>query len=255
MALPRIYCDLALQAGSVFTLDKTASHHLLTVLRARIGQSVCLFNGDGNNYVGVIESAEKNRSSNIRIIEVVSNHNESPFHTCLIQGISRNDRMDFTLQKATELGVSKIIAFRTDLVNQRVPFERQQKKIGHWQAVIQSAAEQSQRAELPALQLSQNLAAAIEIAKQYANKQKGACGNWLLMPDAAQSLKSSIAGNPELSAANLIIGPERGLSEDEVNTATTGGFEAVTLGPRVLRTETAALAALSVVQTLAGDFT
>lgn len=254
MAISRIYCDTALHADGVFTLDKTASHHLLTVLRARVGQAVCLFNGDGNNYLGIIESADKNRSCNIHITEVAANANESPLHTCLIQGISRNDRMDFTLQKATELGVNRIIAFRTDLNNQRVSFERQQKKLGHWQAVIQSAAEQSGRAQLPQLQLVRNLATAIDSAKEYSTHQGSQCGNWALIPDAGQTLHSAVTSSAELSSVNLIVGPERGLSESECKTAESARFEAVTLGPRVMRTETAALAALSVLQALEGDF-
>lgn len=254
MAISRIYCDAALHADAVITLDKTASHHLLTVLRARVGQPVCLFNGDGNDYFGVIEAADKNRSSNIHITEVTINANESPLYTCLIQGISRNDRMDFTLQKATELGVNRIIAFRTDLVNQRVSFERQQKKLGHWRAVIQSAAEQSGRARLPDLQLVQNLATAIDSAKQYSNHSGRKCGNWALIPEAARTLHGGITARPDLSAVNLIVGPERGLSEAECTTAESGRFEAMALGPRVLRTETAALAALSVLQALGGDF-
>ncbi len=256
MAITRIYCDTALQPECDVTLDKTASHHLLTVLRARIGQSVCVFNGDGKNYLGTIESADKNRSCKIRITQALANSSESPLQTCLIQGISRNDRMDFTLQKATELGVNRIVAFRTDLVNQRVPFERQQKKAAHWQAVIQSAAEQSGRAQIPLLQLSENLATAIAMAKDSPGTIKVGekAAGWLLLPDADQKFKTSIASKPGLEAASIIIGPERGLSDSECETARAGGYEAVTLGPRIMRTETAGLAALSILQALSGDF-
>lgn len=258
MAISRLYCQTDLQAGSKVQLDKTASHHLSTVLRAREGQAVCLFNGDGNDYLGVIESITKNKSTCVSLTDATPNQNESPIHTCLIQGISRNDRMDFTLQKATELGVNQVIAFRTDLVNQRVPFERLQKKTGHWEAVIQSAAGQSGRARLPDFQLADKLASAIATVKNdETDSSSDSIGKWILVPDGTNSLASSINANTAATAgitsAILIIGPERGLSKEEQELALQEGFESVRLGPRILRTETAPLAALSVIQTLLGD--
>lgn len=270
MAISRLFCSSDLQAGSKVDLDKTASHHLTTVLRAREGEAVCLFNGDGYDYFGVIESVTKNKSTCVSVTEATPNLSESPIHTCLIQGISRNDRMDFTLQKATELGVNRIIAFRTDLVNQRIPFERLQKKTGHWDAVIQSAAGQSGRARLPDFQLADKLASAIAAAhNEAASAAADSIGKWILVPEGACSLAASIttksttksatkpatkpATEPCISSAQLIVGPERGLSEAEQELAQASGFEAVSLGPRILRTETAPLVVLSIIQTLLGD--
>ncbi len=263
MAISRLHCNHELKAGSKVQLDKTASHHLSNVLRAREGQAVCLFNGDGNDYFGVIESVTKNKSTCVSLTEARPNLTESPIHTCLIQGISRNDRMDFTLQKATELGVNKVIAFRTDLVNQRVPFERLQKKTAHWEAVIQSAAGQSGRARIPDFQLADKLASAISLAdKSVADGDKAeiastAIGKWILLPESSNSLAASIAANKTvptgITSALLIIGPERGLSDNEQELALQNGFEAVSLGPRIMRTETAPLAALSIIQALLGD--
>ena len=254
MAISRLFCNTELRAGSKVELDKIASHHLTTVLRAREGQAVCLFNGDGYDYFGVLESVSKNKSTSVSLTEVKPNSTESPIHTCLIQGISRNDRMDFTLQKATELGVNSVIAFRPDLVNQRIRFERLQKKTAHWEAVIQSAAGQSGRSQLADFQLTENLAGAITAADTHGvNVAATNIGKWILVPGSTVSLASSITTKSCITSARIIVGPERGLSDQEQELALQQGFEAVKLGPRIMRTETAPLAALSVVQTLLGD--
>ena len=171
----------------------------------------------------------------------MQNDIESPLSLTLIQGVSRGDRMDYTLQKAVELGVNKIVPVTTERCNVQLSGQRAQKKMDHWQGVIISASEQSGRCKLPILcpiMLFDEMVAKFNIGSRL-----------ILEPTAALGFKSL----PVQMETSLLIGPEGGFSDEEVHTAVKQGFQAIKFGPRILRTETAAVSALAVLQAMWGD--
>lgn len=253
MATPRIYCQQELAIDTTVTLDHEGSHHLSTVLRVQTGASVCLFNGDGFDYAGQVEKGGK--ATRIAIQRAIPNTSESALHTCLVQGISRGDRMDYLLQKSVELGVNRVIAFHADRSGRRLTTERQLKKLNHWKAVGRSATEQTGRSCLTTIEFADNLDYALRIASTESDNSHTDTleGKWILQPQSEKSLATLIREKPELNRVLLMIGPESGFSESENSIAIDNGFLNAGLGPRVLRTETAPVVALSVLQTLCGD--
>lgn len=253
MSIPRLYCPLELESGRTVSLDKATSHHLTTVLRAKPAESVCLFNGDGHDYIAIIETTGK--SASVRVDEKHQNRTESPLQTCLIQGLSRGDRMDFTVQKSVELGINRIVVFHADKSGKRQSPERQQKKQHHWEAIVRSAAQQSGRSFLPQIEYHPELSAAITHASCFAaNRQESNVrARWMLVPESKQSLASFAGAQHDTTHATILIGPESGLTEGEMQLANEHEFASASIGPRILRTETAVVTALSVLQTLAGD--
>jgi len=245
MSITRVYCPAEIVVGESISLDKATSHHLTTVLRVKPGQPVCLFNGDGHDYLGHIESTGKTTRANIE--EKLANLSESPLDTCLLQGLSRGDRMDFTLQKSVELGVSRVVVFHAIRSGKRLDELRQQKKHKHWEGVVRRAVQQSGRSVLPRVEFAADIAAALSLVPTDASSR------WLLLPGSTESLATRVMSAGNRKQATLLIGPESGLDDEEIESARSIGFEAVSLGPRILRTETAAVAALSVLQTVAGD--
>jgi 16S rRNA (uracil1498-N3)-methyltransferase len=241
MRTTRVYQPATLSAGGDTTLDKSASHHLLRVLRMRTGDALVVFNGDGNHYHGVLQD-EVLHGASVHIHVAQPCVNESPLRIELLQGISRGDRMDVCLQKATELGVSRVLAIDCARSQANLNMERVQKKLAHWQHIIISACEQSARCVVPELNYSAQLASAMS--------QCNADLKLVLAPDAQTSLKQI---TPARHVA-LLVGPEGGLSESEIEQAVQAGFSRVRLGPRTLRTETAGPACIAALQTLWGDF-
>ncbi len=240
MRVSRVYTDQPLSAHSELALDERNSHYLLRVLRLKSGDALILFNGDGHEYEAVLEQAGK-KSARVRIGEQSAPRRESALHVELGQGVARGERMDFVLQKSVELGVAAITPLWTQRAQVRMDARRQEKRLGHWRGVVQSACEQSGRVRLPALDAPRDL------------------GDWLarpfdglrlvLAPEATQTLDSL----PAPARVQVLIGPEGGLDASEIQAATSHGFQPVRLGPRVLRTETAALTAIAAVQLLWGD--
>lgn len=241
MRCPRIYTPQKLTANSTIPLDAEAAHHVARVLRMRCGDALTLFNGDGSEYAATIASADK-KSVQVAIGNVSSTDRESPLAIHLGIAISKGERMDWVIQKAVELGVTEITPLQTERVEVRLNNEREEKKLSHWQAVAISACEQSQRNRIPVIHAPQSLS------------------NWLdsIQADAKFVLhhRSDIAlesyATPPKSVA-LLIGPEGGLSESEIKVAEKKDFSPLRLGPRVMRTETAPIAAISVLQFLWGD--
>lgn len=240
MRVSRIFTDAPLSAQQQLALDEKASHHLSKVLRLKAGAELIVFNGNGLQYPAVITQVNK-KTVHVNTAVAESVDNESPLTSQLGIAVSRGDRMDWVMQKATELGVSAITPLLSERTNLKLTADRQNKKHQHWQQIIISACEQCGRNRLPTLNPLQTL------------------DNWLETTAADKKLLLHHRSDGQLNAAEpvssvaLLIGPEGGLSEQEIARASRRGFEALRIGPRVLRTETAPLAALAIVQQLWGD--
>ncbi len=241
MRIPRIYQSSELIANTVINLDKEAANHVGRVLRLSTTDKICLFNGDGYNYPASITEVSK-KSVSAHIDEKIENNNESPLTFHLGQVISRGDRMDFTLQKSVELGVTEITPLFSERCGVKLNAERLAKKIEQWQKIVVSACEQSGRSFVPKVNQAINLDD--WIGQSFAGTRLN------LHPQAKQNIKQLQLKN---KAVQLLIGPEGGLTDDEIDKANQLGFEDVLMGPRVLRTETAGLAAIAMLQSCFGD--
>lgn len=243
--LRRIYLDSPLHTEQTVTLDTTTFHYVCRVLRCRVGDTLCLFNGDGNDYVATLQVVSK-KNAEVNIHKMQVNHRESPLHTTLLQGLCKGERMDVTIQKAVELGVNAIYPVKSDFCAVKLDGERLQKKYRHWQSVMIAACEQCERAVVPTLHPLQALTEVLPtIQAQY---------RWVLHPYPSKTASTNISGTDAVNSLAILVGPEGGLSDDEVHVAVQQGFEAKCLGKRILRTETAGMAALSVAQYLWGDW-
>ena len=269
----RFYSAEHLQIGASVKLSDNAAAHATRVLRLEISDEILLFNGDGHDYTCAIASI-KTKSKNSEVLAIVKSFvkitNESPLNITLLQGISSGDRMDYTIQKAVELGVKAIVPINTSRSLVKLSNERAEKRLAHWQSVVHSACEQSGRAFVPQVAqpvtLSQWLATAPSpIMGEPALGFHTSAGS--KAPDAGVRGSSStrillnpigalrLAQLPKPKASiELLIGAEGGLSQAEIDTALSQGFQSVVLGARILRTETAALTAIAAMQTLWGDF-
>jgi 16S rRNA (uracil1498-N3)-methyltransferase len=237
----RLYCDLPLSPGAEVALPETAARHAVTVLRLQVGDTLNLFNGDGGEYRACLVAVSK-RETRVRLIDFHAIERESPLEITLALGISAGERMDYSLQKATELGVSAIQPLATERSVVKLAGERADKRLQHWQHVVIAACEQCGRNRVPAVAPVQKFFAYLAAADR---------GKRLLMlsPDAETPLKRV----PRAAQVVLLIGAEGGLAPAECQAAEASGFEPVNLGPRILRTETAPVAALAVLQALWGD--
>lgn len=241
MRIPRIYSPQALSPSSTLELEEGASHHLLKVLRMTPGRELIIFNGQGGEYRATISSATK-KTATLAVGEHNAVERESPLFTELAISVSKGDRFDWVLQKATELGVSRFIPLFTERSEVRLSGERLEKKVNQWQKIIIGACEQCQRNRLPELISPQSLT---DYADTCRSEQRYVLHHRSDQKPSAGSTPASVA---------LLIGPEGGLSDSEIREAQQQGFSPLTLGPRVLRTETAPIAALCLVQSLWGDF-
>lgn len=239
MRVPRIYCADASAANTRVDLDESASRHLCQVLRLGADHPLIVFNGDGLAFDARIEQADRKRAV-VALGNARETDTESPLAIHLGIAMSKGDRFDWVLQKATELGVSQITPLQTRRVDVRLNRERAEKKQRHWQQILVSACEQCGRNRLPELDGIQTLDQWLQIS---------ADEKWVLCPDNAQALATEL--KPRSVA--LLIGPEGGLDEGEITLAEKSGFKALQLGPRVLRTETAPLAAIAILQHHWGD--
>ncbi len=240
MRITRFYCpELNLESES-FVLPDAAHRHAVQVLRLKQGDSLRLFNGAGLEVDTVLDHVSK-RESSVRLGEQVVVNNESPLNITLLQGISRGERMDYALQKAVELGVNKVIPVVTERCNVQLSGGRAEKRLSHWQGVMISACEQSGRSIVPELTPIMSLDDAL-------SENEVIC-KLVLEPLAEQGFTTLEKQND----IALLIGPEGGLSEQEIMQAISADFQALRFGPRILRTETATVAVLAVVQTMWGD--
>jgi len=229
----------------VLSLPAPQSHHVVHVLRMAAGGRLTLFNGDGAEYEAIVTRVAKG-SVWTRVENAQPVNRESPLQVTLVQGIARGERMDYTVQKAVELGVARIEPVLTGRGVVRLDAARARQKASHWQAIAVGACEQCGRNRVP------EIAPVMSFDQWLAHRRAGAhaAPGLLLDPEAAQSLRALPA---PAGAVTLLAGPEGGLTGSERRAALAGGFVGVRLGPRVLRTETAALAALAAMLTLWGD--
>jgi 16S rRNA (uracil1498-N3)-methyltransferase len=244
MANLRFFTDSPLALNTDVQLSENAAAHATRALRLNVGDHAIVFNGDGFDYACTLTSVKKN-SVTVTITDANAISNESPLDITLLQGISSGDRMDFTIQKAVELGVRQIQPINSQRSVVKLTHDRAEKRVEHWQNIAVSACEQSGRAFVPKVLppltlegwLSQN---------PYNNTVR-----ILLNPVGAKRLAE--IQKPD-TAIELLIGAEGGLSQGEIDLAISQSFQSIVLGPRILRTETAALTAISVMQSLWGDF-
>lgn len=241
MSIPRIYIDDDLAEGAALPLVDEPFRHAIQVLRLREGEAVNLFNGRGGEYSARIESIGR-RDALLRLDRFDAVDRESPLWVTLLQGVSKGERMDYSVQKAVELGVAAIVPVLTERCNVKLDAERWEKKLAHWRGVAIAACEQSGRTRLPKLQAPLALDSALALARDHA-----LC--LTLDPLAERGLYGPAPQGP----VALLVGPEGGLSTAEVLESTSQGFIPVRLGPRVLRTETAGPALLAALQARWGD--
>ena len=239
MRLSRFFIDAPLSLGQ-HELPEAQAHYIGRVLRHAAGDAVQLFDGSGQEYLGELIDVGK-KAVRVELREQLAGQAESPLRIHLGQGLSRGERMDWAIQKATELGVSEITPIVSERCEVRLKDERADKRLAHWRQVAISACEQCGRSVLPVIH------APITLAEWQAHVQAELK---LVLHPVAAPLESH--ARPHSLA--FLIGPEGGLSEAEVEQAKAAGFHAARLGPRVLRTETAPVVALAVAQQLWGDF-
>jgi len=240
MRIPRIHLPRELTTGQTVELDRGTGNYLLKVLRLRPGNPLTVFNGEGGEFSARITDQ---RPAIIEIGEFHDHEVESPLEITLAQGVSKGDRMDTAIQKAVELGVTRIVPVMTERSVVNLKGERREKRTRRWQSIIASACEQCGRNRLPAIEEPVGLGEWLD-----GGALEGAC-SLVLDPEAG-------AGFSDLERPShvcLLIGPEGGLTGAEIRTANDAGYDSVGLGPRVLRTETAAITAISLAQALWGD--
>lgn len=243
MRNPRLYVDCSLAAGETITLPEAAGHHLKRVLRLRSGDALTLFDGRGGEYDATVARASRG-TAEVEVGAYRAVDREPVLAVELGQGICKGDRMDLVVRKATELGVRAIHPILCERTVVQLDPARAERRIAHWRAVAVHAAQQSGRTRVPDV-------AGVE-----------ALGTWLSRPDAGLKIALSPCAGGSLSdlvppapgeTVRLLVGPEGGLAPREAEHTRTAGFMGLRLGPRILRTETAALAALSVLQARWGD--
>lgn len=240
--MPRFYVDFALSPDSVVELPDNVVRHL-NVLRVKNTEEIVLFNGNGKAYPALPEVLEKRRAS-VQILREEATDNESPLNITLVQAVSAAERMDFTLQKSVELGVAEIRPVISERCVVRLSGERAEKRVARWQEIVVSACEQSGRNIVPKVLPLTTYAQALQQLPQETTKL-------LMSLNRAQKLSDV---RPQSGKIVFMVGPEGGWTEKEEQQAFDAGFQSVTLGKRVLRTETASLAAIAAMQTLWGDF-
>lgn len=243
MRVNRAWIDAPLAVGQLVTLPGSVVMHLLKVLRLRNGDTCTLFNGDGHDYRAELVHADR-RGGSARILDKTAVDNESPLRIVLLQGIARGEKMDWILQKGTELGVAAIVPVSSERSEVKLDAQRADKRLSHWRNVVIAACEQCGRAQLPQVQPPENLAAACarlpEPSLRLTLDPAAEHGVAALSVDAAQPVV-------------VAIGPEGGWSPRDRAQLADAGFAGLRLGPRILRTETAGLAAMAALQARFGD--
>ena len=250
MRISRVFIDSALQVGSEIELPRDAADHLVKVLRLDVGAQITLFNGSGGEYAATLSRLER-RAATVAILSHDPIERESPLSITLMQAVTRGEKMDWVLQKATELGVAAIQPIEAERSVVQLDAERTEKRRAHWQGILRSACEQCGRNRLPRLLAPTSVQAACLAF----SRESPAALRLTLEPSAAATLDSSTfltAARAARSVA-ILIGPEGGWSDAELQCAADAGFDGIHLGPRVLRTETAAIAAVAASQAIAGD--
>jgi 16S rRNA (uracil1498-N3)-methyltransferase len=241
LRIHRIFTQQDLAPGENISLTGESAHYLSRVLRVTAGQSIVLFNGDGSDYAADITQVER-KLLGLEVQTRLPARSESHLQITLVQAVSRGERMDLTLQKATELGVASIQPVFSLRAEVKLKPDKLEKRMAHWRKVIISACEQSGRAFIPSIR---PVIALETWAETETDIQR------LMLEPTAELPLARLSLNTKLE---LLIGPEGGFDDRELEQMSKAGVTAVCLGPRILRTETAGLAAIAVLQALAGDF-
>ena len=234
----RLYQNTVFKVGNKVSLDKNNEHHLLKVLRFPIGSTITLFNGDGFDYQAIVISTKK--TCKVEVVSQQKNESESSLDLTLAQGIAKGEKMDFLIQKAVELGVSRIMPIQTERCVVRLKVDKVDKRIDHWQKIANLACGQSGRSVIVDISLPQTLT-------ELLNKPDH--NGFVLHHRATENLQTM----EKPSKATILIGPEGGLSDTEIKQAIEAGFQPLLLGKRILRTETASLVAIANIQLLWGS--
>ena len=242
MHIPRIYLANPLTANSDVILPENAFHRVIRVLRLKPGGHLILFNGEGGEFHAILKHMDRHTAT-VRVEKYVEREAESSLKITLAQSIAKGVRMDYSLQKATELGADRILPLITQRSVVRLSKDQLGKRLLHWQRVVISACEQCGRNRIPTILRPINYRDWLHLR----GKEEIAL---LLNPDADKNLTQL---SPPTDSITLLIGPEGGLTSEEITLAKTAGFIDIRLGPRILRTETAGVAALAALQTLWGD--
>jgi len=253
----RIYCPDIPETAASFSLEGNAAHHVVSVLRAKPGKELVLFDGQDHEFPAVIERIEKKRVF-LRLLGRQHISRESPLSVHLVQGLSKGDKMDWIVQKAVELGAARITPVTTQYSAVKLDGERLHKKTEHWRAIAVSACEQCGRNRIPLI----DPVCTYEQIIQKTAEENIFQERWILHPDQKNAGFTPFekGGSPQsgrgisLSKVQINIGPEGGFSDDEAALALANGYKMVRIGPRILRTETASIAVLSVIQALYGDW-
>jgi len=240
MRISRLYVPIALELHQRIELDDESAHYLRSVLRLKKEHFITLFNGEGGEYLAKLLEVSRKQVL-VDVQKFISRSVESPLQITLGLGVARGDRMDFSVQKSVELGVTKIIPLQTERCVVKLANEKGENKVRHWQKIAQHATEQSGRTICP-------LVSHVTHLSDWVIQSQGL--KLFLDPFATQTLKQI---TPETTDVTLLVGPEGGFSEQERENAKQAGFLPVQLGARILRTETATLAALTAIQMLWGD--
>lgn len=243
MLLPRIYVNTKLKLQQLIELDIEISRRITQVLRLKIAAMIILFNGNGGEFVAKITTINKH-SIIAKLEQFIPKNIESPLSIHLGQGIARGEKMDFIIQKAVELGINEITPIFTEHCNVKLQSDRLQNRSDHWQKIAIHAAEQSGRCHVPTV----HLAVPIQSWVKQHNDKLG-----LILDPTAKNCITDLT-KPNHQQITLLIGPEGGFSPAELKIAINNNFHPIQLGPRILRTETAALATISVLQALWGGF-
>lgn len=240
MQLTRIYYPNDLREGTIIRLNEKASHYVLNVLRLKLKRQLIIFNGQGGEYQAILDAIER-KIALLKIQSFQECDTESPLKITVGQGISRGERMDYAIQKSVELGVSVITPLLTSRCNVNLTTQRLNNRMAHWRGVIISACEQSGRCKIPTLNSVQPL------TKWLDQPQKGM--KWVCDPNG-KPLPPDISHHQAMS---LLIGPEGGLTTEEISQTNKADFFSLSLGPRTLRTETATVTAVTLLQARYGD--
>jgi 16S rRNA (uracil1498-N3)-methyltransferase len=242
---PRFHCPMPLAVGQSLDLPQRVAHHAIKVLRLRRGDVLTLFNGAGGEYRARIASVERARVS-VEVSGWLATEREPPLSITLVQALQAGEKMDLTVQKAVELGVDRIVPVISRRSVLRLEGERALRRLEHWRGIVVSACEQCGRNRLPEVLLPERL-------EHWLARNSPAGGVRLMLAPAARCSLANVQGPPVGGAVELLVGAEGGLAPEEAWSAGLAGFRSVRLGPRILRTETAGLAALAAIQFLWGD--
>jgi len=244
MRIPRIYTDQPLRVGIEVLLPEQAGEHVARVLRMERGHPLILFNGDGHEYDATLASLAK-RAVTAEVGQVREVDRESKLNITLAQGVARGEKMDWILQKATELGVACIVPLVTERTEVKLDEERAERRVAHWRSVAAGACEQSGRTRLP------EIVAPLRLDRWLGDLGDDAALRLALLPEGDAGLRQFASME---NGVVLCVGPEGGFSDNDVAQLRHAHFHGLRLGPRILRTETAGIAAVAALQAFFGDF-